>query len=287
VAVKIAWMSAKAGAVPPVVAVVDEVGVPVVPVGSSVVPVVWSVVPVVVIVIVVVPGAVVAWVALAVSSSSPGGQAVRVSARERTDADVSSDRNVIRASSSKRREVASSDCGARARGEIGEDRSVRRVFVLALVLAGCTSDELAPSFAEPDLEASDPPLPEYDGEPLPAVQVGEWQYVEFADARCRDGSPAGVGVRYGSSDDLVIFFEGGGTCFNGLTCFANPSRFTAEEFGDWAAGSRERGIFARRDDNPVADWSAIYVPCCTGGSRIYSRGGPSTSARGAQRDRYG
>jgi hypothetical protein len=42
------------------------------------------------------------------------------------------------------------------------------------------------------------------------------------------------------------------------------ARVRAGQFEGWAARSGERGSFARRDDKPVADCSAIYVPSCTG-----------------------
>src|SRR5262245_7026392 len=65
------------------------------------------------------------------------------------------------------------------------------------------------STSEPDPEDLEPPLPAYDGEPLPAAPTGKWVWVDFPDAFCRDGTSTGIGVRYGETDDLVIYFEGG------------------------------------------------------------------------------
>ena len=105
----------------------------------------------------------------------------------------------------------------------------------------------------------------YDGEPLPDGGEGDWNWVDFPDAKCRDGSATGIGVRYGSAPGLVIFFEGGGACFNALTCGANPSTYGAGNFGGFANGGGQQGIFdLSNDESPVADWTQIFVPYCTG-----------------------
>lgn len=108
--------------------------------------------------------------------------------------------------------------------------------------------------------------PVWDGEPLPAAPPGEWTWVPIEGALCRDGSPTGIGVRYGTGDGLVIYFEGGGACFNALTCPPNPASFGESDFADQVGSSYlSYGIF---DPDPgthaIGDWSYIYVPYCTG-----------------------
>jgi hypothetical protein len=108
---------------------------------------------------------------------------------------------------------------------------------------------------------------EWDGEPLPPNPPGEWLWVDFPESRCRNDTATGIGVRYGSSDKLAIYFEGGGACFNTATCLLNDavSSFGNFQFTAWAAGSGGGGIFdAGADDNPLADWNFVYVPYCTG-----------------------
>lgn len=110
----------------------------------------------------------------------------------------------------------------------------------------------------------DPP-PVHDGEPLPPAEPGTWTWVEFPDARCRSGEPTGLGVRYGADDRLLFYFQGGGACFNDLTCLNNPATADAAEFADWADVWGERGVFnAAHPDNPFADFSVVYVPYCSG-----------------------
>jgi len=108
---------------------------------------------------------------------------------------------------------------------------------------------------------------EWDGEPLPDQPPGDWFWVDFPESRCRNDTTTGIGVRHGSSDKLVIYFEGGGACFNTSTCLLNDpfSNFGAIQFTAWAAGIGGGGIFDNAsEDNPVADWSFVYVPYCTG-----------------------
>lgn len=111
----------------------------------------------------------------------------------------------------------------------------------------------------------DGPSP-WDGLPLPLEPPGQWSWVPFPDSMCRDGSTTGIGVRYGDSDKLVIYFEGGGACFNTATCLLNDlfANFGEFKFGSWALGIGQGGIFGDDPQNPVRDWNFIYVPYCTG-----------------------
>jgi hypothetical protein len=107
----------------------------------------------------------------------------------------------------------------------------------------------------------------WDGEPLPPAPPGDWQWIPIDGAICRDGSPTGIGVRYGKGDGLVIFFEGGGACFNAATCALNElwKNFGQIKFDAWALGIGQGGIFnLDNPDNPVGDWNQVYVPYCTG-----------------------
>lgn len=137
--------------------------------------------------------------------------------------------------------------GSASQGETGDDSDA----------TGTTDD--------PDDTTGEPS--EWDGEPLPPEPPGSWMWVPFPASRCRDGSETGIGVRYGTGDGLVVFFEGGGACFNLATCLLNDAfrDFGALKFDAWKLGLGQGGIFDPDDaDNPVADWSVVYVPYCTG-----------------------
>ena len=83
---------------------------------------------------------------------------------------------------------------------------------------------------------------------------------------CRNGSNTGIGVRLRpDSDNILIYLEGGGACFNAGTCLANPSFFGKIQFDSWANTGLQSGIHNKRDDdNPFRDWNMIYIPYCTG-----------------------
>ncbi|HVZ36349.1 MAG TPA: pectin acetylesterase-family hydrolase [Polyangiaceae bacterium] len=97
------------------------------------------------------------------------------------------------------------------------------------------------------------------GAPLMAPE-NTWTYFEFADTKCRDGSPAGISVNMSTkSKNLMIYMEAGGACFESLTCLVSPPSVGSQTpLGDV-------GIFDRtNNDNPVKDWSYVYVPYCSG-----------------------
>jgi hypothetical protein len=103
----------------------------------------------------------------------------------------------------------------------------------------------------------------------------QWTWVDFPDAHCRNGDPTGIGVNVNpSSTNLMIFLEGGGACYNQITCATNASCFPKSgspscallgSFDSFTTSRGASGVFNRADtQNPVADWNMIYVPFCTG-----------------------
>lgn len=85
----------------------------------------------------------------------------------------------------------------------------------------------------------------------------------------------------GTADGLVVFFNGGGACWNDATCskprLAGDRATFSGENGEDAEGvyksellpgdgpSRMTGMFDTANPlNPVRDWSMLFVPYCTG-----------------------
>lgn len=96
------------------------------------------------------------------------------------------------------------------------------------------------------------------GEAIEAPEL-EWTYVHFPDAKCRDGSETGMGININpDSDKLLIYMEGGGACFNAITCLANPSSWGETNLGT------PGGALSREGDNPFKDWNLVYMPYCSG-----------------------
>ncbi len=98
------------------------------------------------------------------------------------------------------------------------------------------------------------------------LQSAGWQWVDLEGARCQDGSNTGFFVQKGSVNRLVVYFEGGGACFNRETCLSNPQVF------DEAGGTRRRDAVTVMNDategNPFQNWNKVFLGYCSGD--IYS-----------------
>lgn len=117
------------------------------------------------------------------------------------------------------------------------------------------------------------------GEPLAANDM-EWTWVDFPDSFCRDGSTAGLGLSLNSaSDKVMIFMQGGGACFDFLTCATNPANAAMQK------GPQMAGVFDRSQDaNPVKDWNFVFVPYCTGDVHLGTKeDGSVESVNGVQK----
>ena len=74
----------------------------------------------------------------------------------------------------------------------------------------------------------------------------------------------------GHAKNLVVFFEGGGACWDGLTCAAPitslpPNGYFVPAIGPFNDPANFDGIFNLSSSaNPVKDWSFVYIPYCTG-----------------------
>jgi len=97
------------------------------------------------------------------------------------------------------------------------------------------------------------------GEPIDAPD-GVWTWIDFHDSFCRDGSTTGIAVSLRSdSPDVLIYLEGGGACFDTVSCAANSGNVQTQK------GEKNKGIFDRSEpENPLRDWNIVYVPYCTG-----------------------
>jgi hypothetical protein len=120
------------------------------------------------------------------------------------------------------------------------------------------------------------------GEPLPRSRAGAWSWVPIAGAVCRDGSPTGFFVKFSdASKDVMIYLEGGGACFNALTCSYTPRNIQEMVVGETMDTVRAlaspqvpgtEGIFDTTNAaNPVRDWNMVYVPYCTGDTHAGTR----------------
>jgi pectinacetylesterase len=98
---------------------------------------------------------------------------------------------------------------------------------------------------------------------------GVWSWVPFPASVCADGSPTGLGVNPGTGPDLVVFFDGGGACWDYLTCAAvgtavdedyGAAKFDAEVSGYFPGSFTDRAALPPQ----LADATLVFVPYCTG-----------------------
>jgi len=125
-------------------------------------------------------------------------------------------------------------------------------------------------------------------DPQPVTIAGE-----RLDPTCSDAPGADPAFKFwarrGASNNVVVFFDGGGACWDNLTCSV-PRLATGrgEEDGFYKAElipgddpNAMSGIFDLDNPrNPVRDWSFVFVPYCTGdvhsGSNTASYTDPDT-----------
>lgn len=170
-----------------------------------------------------------------------------------------------------------------ARGAAWARRAAAGALVALLAACGSDAPEVAePLAAEPGAWTKFVPRPtEVDGQLLtPTCSKAPGSNAAFH-----------FWAKRGSANKLVVFFEGGGACWDGGTCALPIVASTAA--GATALYKAEilpsdnptayGGVFKADDArNPVKDWSFVYVPYCTGdihsGSKTASYTNPFTGA---------
>jgi Pectinacetylesterase len=104
-----------------------------------------------------------------------------------------------------------------------------------------------------------------------------WQRIEpGGNTTCARGDPFAFWARLADPKRLVVFFQGGGGCFDETTCAVGSTWFDdsvgVEDHPRYAGG-----VLDLRDRrNPLRNWSWVFIPSCTGDVHL-----------GDKRNRYG
>lgn len=103
-------------------------------------------------------------------------------------------------------------------------------------------------------------LPDNDPDPVNGIKTHRFAVPEDPAAEprgplCLRGTEFTVDTRDGSSDELVIFLQGGGACWADFC-----SAFEETNFLDGQGGILDPAL----QGNPVADWDVVYLPYCDG-----------------------
>ncbi len=110
-----------------------------------------------------------------------------------------------------------------------------------------------------------------------ATTLSEGWNTITTDAKCSTGTPYRFYVRPGASENLLIFFNGGGACWSGRQCNLTTQPTTHYPFAEMDENNPANfgGIFNFDSaENPVADLTMVVLPYCTGDVHVGS--GPRT-----------
>ena len=100
-----------------------------------------------------------------------------------------------------------------------------------------------------------------------AAAQDQWEtVVPGGDTLCSDGSPYRFFVHRGDPAKLLIEFEGGGACWSAATCDADVYNRTVLSDPEAARRAGQmQGIYDRSNpENPLKDYTHVYIPYCTG-----------------------
>ena len=103
------------------------------------------------------------------------------------------------------------------------------------------------------------------------AQAANWQKIAGGDGTvCSDGSVYSFYVHPGDRRNLLIYFQGGGACWSGLTC--DPKSTLYRPNLNQVDPAKEHGIFDFANaENPFRDYSVVFVPYCTGDVHLGKR----------------
>lgn len=105
-----------------------------------------------------------------------------------------------------------------------------------------------------------------------SAPAGAWTWIDIDGSVCDDGTPTGIAVNpspsAGPDADLLIYFVGGGACWDYLTCAV----FNTSTHGPFGRAQFEQQknmlngtiLDRARPQNPVAGYHMVVVPYCTG-----------------------
>jgi len=142
---------------------------------------------------------------------------------------------------------------------------LRRILTIATAaaLSACGPVEPTESVPGAGYEGT-PPV----GSAMALDPVGVWTWVPLSDTTCGDGSSTGLGVRRGTSNDLLVFLDGGGACWSYETCVLktafdrhfDEAMFRAEK-ADFFPGSI---LDPQALPSSFRSANLVFVPYCTG-----------------------
>ena len=138
------------------------------------------------------------------------------------------------------------------------------VFLLP-VACGDDNSSSSDSVATTDVSVTVAPVVTEAPAPTTTQPVEQWdRIVAPPDCMCSDASEFALFVRHASASKVLLFFQGGGACFDVDGCDPTSGLYLPRVLPPAALGTG-KGIFDfDNPDNPFADFSVVFVPYCTG-----------------------
>jgi hypothetical protein len=150
------------------------------------------------------------------------------------------------------------------------------LFLLgAMLAAACQQEQTSEVFKTSEVLQSTqillPDLPE------------EWTKIEpGGETRCAHDTDYAFWVRPGKVNKLIVFFQGGGGCWNAATC-AFASQFYDDSVTDDDDPTGRPGVFAlNHPENPFRDYYWVMAPSCTGDIYMGTKAVTYTTADGSE-----
>jgi hypothetical protein len=124
---------------------------------------------------------------------------------------------------------------------------------------------MSPAVPNDSFEMITPEPVTYEGKELAPICIFDTPYVFFA--------------RRGTVNKLLVYYQGGGACWDALTCGV-PICKTETGPGDNPGNATNGFANLTNPDNPFREWSVVMVPYCTGdvhwGDAAYDHGEPGS-----------
>lgn len=102
------------------------------------------------------------------------------------------------------------------------------------------------------------------------TDVDGWTWTPIQNTKCGKGTQAGVGISQGSDQTkLVVYFEGGGACWDAASCHILNAAVNIEknygeaDFLNTIRPLAEHPLFDRQN-GPFGDVPMVFIPYCTG-----------------------
>lgn len=149
---------------------------------------------------------------------------------------------------------------------------MRRVLsLLAVMLVNCAVDEEQVARDSHAVTPSNSSALSLQG------PTNQWTWFDVPGTICGNNQPTGVGVSVGTGTQLVIMLEGGGACWDEISCNVGGTGIAANIHNGYGATDLQNAtsylehvaIFDRTAaNNPYKDATQIYIPYCTGDFHI-------------------